>query len=131
MSVLAEPYINKSAIITIPDAALQGGVRLNCNCNELIEDLSNQLDNLKDFIECFLWISNKKVRVTFLTSSKMEDFITLGTTFKTHPLVIEPYRLAGKSTDITYVNVLRLAYGIPNESLSQVLSKYRQSWMFA
>ena len=50
------PYKNKSAIITIPDAALQGGVRLNCNCIELIEDLNEQMSNLKEYVECFLFL---------------------------------------------------------------------------
>lgn len=115
---MAVPYSNRTCDITLPELALRDKPRLSYNCKELIADLSTQVPDLKDRAECFLWLSNNKVRITFRTATVMEDFLHRGLTFRQQPLVMKP------SSQTKRITVLRLAYGIPAVVLEQALAPY-------
>ena len=120
---MAVPFSNRTAEITIPELALKDLPRLSSNCKEILEDFSSQLPNLKDYVECLLWLSNDKVRVTCRSEMKLEEFLHLGLRFRSQPLNIVPQQTAAGPIR-TRVTVLRLAYGIPNAQLEQALSPF-------
>ena len=115
---MAIPYSNRTSDITLPELALRDKPRLSNNCKELIEDLSSQVPDLKDRVECFLWLANNKVRMTFRTAPIMEDFLHRGLTFRQQPLVMKPVSQTKR------VTILRLAYGIPAADVAHALSPY-------
>ena len=115
---MAVPYSNRTAIFTIPALSIKDKRKLSVSCTELLEDLVSQFPDLKDDIECFLWLSNNKVRVTLKTPQCMENFLSRGATFRTHPLTMRPFSVT------KHIRVLRLTYGIPNADIVTALSPF-------
>ena len=115
---MAVPYLNRTADFTISDLAVTGKPRLSYNCKELLSELRAQVPNLKDSLECLVWLSNTSVRATFRTPAHMENFLNLGVSFRKHPLVAKP------SSSRKRVTILRLAYGIPHEDIVKALAPY-------
>ena len=115
--MMTVPFSNRTATFILLELALKDQPRLSYNCKELIADLSTQVANLKHLVECFLWITNSKIRVTFKTSAIMEDVLHSGLKFRNHPIEMKPTLASDSGTK--RVTVLRLAYGIPNEELAR------------
>lgn len=120
---MAVPYSNRTATFIIPEIALRDRPKLSCTCKELCDDLFYQVANLKEYVECLLWIANNRVRVTFVSGAKMEDFIHQGATFGGHPIEIRPCSTANTSI-VKRVTILRLAYGVPDGEIVMALSPF-------
>ena len=120
--IMPVPYSNRTVDIIIPDIALKDKPKLSCNCSEICGELIQQVPELKSYVECLLWLSNSKVRVTFTSGAKMEDFLHLGVTFRGQPLTFRS--VSRPQNFIKRVTILRLAYGIPEEEVKKALSPY-------
>ena len=115
---MAIPFSNRSAEIKFSESALVGRPRLSRNCSEFIDDLKNQEEYWHCHCEAFVWLANNKIRVTFISSQHLEDYIHKGITFRGFPVEIKP--ISTKK----WVRVHRLAYGIPNDAVIWALGSY-------
>ena len=112
------PYSNRTAVLTIPQAAPEGHPRLSNKCTEIIDALREQISLWRSVFEAFVWLSNSTIRVTFTTPAHMEDIMHQGLTFRQYPLEFAP------ASNKKWVTVMRLAYGIPDADVQHALSVY-------
>ena len=115
---MAIPFSNRSAEIKFSESALVGRPRLSRNCSEFIDDLKNQEEYWHCHCEAFVWLANNKIRVTFISSQHLEDYMHKGITFRGFPVEMKP--ISTKK----WVRVHRLAYGIPNDAVIWALGSY-------
>ena len=113
---MAIPYSNRVAIASFPELALQSKPRVTPT--EVWADFSNQAAPLLNFFECIQLISASKLRILFPTAALMEDCLSEGLTFRSHPLTLTP--ISSKK----WVSVQCLPYGIPLEEVKRVLNPF-------
>ena len=115
MSIL---YANCSAVAVIPTLVLQEKDKVTLN--KVLEDFNGQYGSLNSYFYCVLFISSKKLQITFNSSVLMEDCLSAGLSLHGFPL--EPQPISNKK----WVSIQRLTIGISIEAATSILGKYRK-----
>ena len=115
---MAIPYTNRSAIAIIPELALRNKPAPTMDEIQLEFIRVYPTIRLGSVFDCMQFIGKGKLRLTFTTASKMENFIHDGLTFRGHPLELKPISTR------RWVRVRHYPYGAPVAHLEKKLLQY-------
>ena len=110
------PPSNRTVCVTINELSLKDQPRVGYNYHELIDTSKAQLPALSDLAECFVWRARNKVWVTCKSTRAVDEFMHAGLLFRGQPVDIKPV------SSYTWVNIVRVPYGVPAEEVTRVLS---------
>ena len=110
------PYANRAAVASLPTLALASKPT---TVKEIIEDFSKQVP-LERALECVQLIKGRTIRVVFPSARMMEEMVHTGLTFREHPIEFKTPSV------FHWVTLLDLPYGIPEDEIRTVLSRFGQ-----
>lgn len=109
------PYSNRTLDVDLPLLPTVTKITVK----EVIEDFYKQLPNtFTDWLEAFVMMSPRRVRVTCKTARAAEELLHSGLSFQGHPIFMRSCKLG------TWVHITRLSYGIPSDVISEALAPY-------
>ena len=110
------PYSNRAVVASLPTLALASKP---ATVKEVIADLAQQCPH-ESVLECVQLIKGRTLRIVFPSSDILEDMMTGGLTFRSHPIVFKTPSV------YKWVTLMDLPYGIPEGEIKTALSKFGQ-----
>ena len=110
------PYSNRAVVASLPTLALASKP---ATVKEVIADLAQQCPH-ESALECVQLIKGRTLRIVFPSSDILEDMMTVGLTFRSHPIVFKTPSV------YKWVTLMDLPYGIPEGEIKTALSKFGQ-----
>ena len=110
------PYANRTVVASLPSLALASKP---ATVKEVIADLAKQCPH-ESVLECVQVIKGRTLRIVFPSAEIMEDIVTGGLEFRSHPIVFKTPSV------FKWVTLMDLPYGIPESEIKTALSKFGQ-----
>ena len=110
------PYANRTVVASLPSLALASKP---ATVKEVIADLATQCPH-ESVLECVQVIKGRTLRIVFPSSDIMEDIVSGGLEFRSHPIVFKTPSV------YKWVTLMDLPYGIPESEIKTALSKFGQ-----
>ena len=110
------PYSNRTVVASLPTLALASKP---ATVKDVIADLAQQCPH-ESVLECVQLIKGRTLRIVFSSSDILDDIVTGGLTFRSHPILFKTPSV------YKWVTLMDLPYGISEGEIKTALSKFGQ-----